>query len=70
MSEDITKGDAVEASRYQFYESLEQAIDEIPKRNITLVLGNFTAKNGRELTARPYIGQQNLHQTFKDNGRV
>ena len=51
-----------------FYEELEEVFDHFPKYHMTILLGDFNAKVGREDIFKPIIGQESLHQDSNDNG--
>jgi exonuclease III len=45
-----------------FYEELEHVCDKFPKYHMTILLGDFNAKVGREDTFKPTIGNESLHE--------
>jgi hypothetical protein len=58
-----------------FYEELECVLDKFPKYHVKIVLGDFSAKVGREDIFKPTIGNESLHEirlvnfaTFKNLG--
>jgi hypothetical protein len=51
-----------------FYEDVITTINTIPRRRIQIVLGDMSAKIGKEIAFRPVIGSHNLHDTSNDNG--
>jgi hypothetical protein len=55
-------------SKDSFYEELEQVLDHFPKYHMTILLGDFNAKLGREDTFKPTIGNESLHEDSNDNG--
>jgi exonuclease III len=55
-------------SKNSFYEELEQIYDHFPKYQMKILLGDFTAKLGREDTFKPTIGNESLHEDSSDNG--
>jgi hypothetical protein len=57
------KTDDVEDS---FYEELECVFDKFPKYHMTIRLGDFTAKLGREDIFKPKIGNGYLHKISND----
>jgi hypothetical protein len=59
------KGDE---SKDSFYEELEQVFDHFPKYYMKMLLGDFSAKVGRENIFKPTIAQESLHQDSNDNG--
>jgi hypothetical protein len=42
--------------------------DKIPKYHMTVLLGNFNAKVGREDILKPTVGNESLHEISNDNG--
>jgi hypothetical protein len=51
------------------YEELEQVFFyHFPKYHMTILLGEFNAKVGREHTFKPTIGNESLQQVSNDNG--
>lgn len=52
-----------------FYSEVQKVIDEVPKHNILMVVGDMNAKVGREINAfGPAIGNESLHETSNNNG--
>jgi hypothetical protein len=51
-----------------FYEELQQVFNHFPKYHMTLLLGDYNAKLGREDIFKPTTGNDSLHQDSKDNG--
>jgi hypothetical protein len=49
------------------YEELERVIDKFPKYYMKMLLGDFTAKVGREEIFQPAIGNESLHEISNDN---
>jgi len=45
----------------EFYNLLEQNINEIANSDIKIILGHFSAKVGTEDTHKPTIGNESLH---------
>jgi hypothetical protein len=50
-----------------FNEELECVFDKFPKYHMTILLGDFNAKIGREVTFTPTIGNESLHEISNDN---
>jgi hypothetical protein len=50
------------------YEELEQVFDKFPKYHMKMLLGDFSAKVGREDIFNPTIGNENLQEISNDNG--
>ena len=57
-----------EESRDSFYEELDRVFGHFPKYHTKILLGDFNAKVEREITFKPTIGQESLHQDSNDNG--
>jgi hypothetical protein len=51
-----------------FYEELEGVFDKFPKYHMKILLGDFSAKVGREDIFKPAIGNESLHEISNDNG--
>jgi hypothetical protein len=51
-----------------FYEELEPVFDQFPKYHMTILLGDFNAKLGREDIFKPTIGNESLRKISNDNG--
>lgn len=52
----------------EFYENLEQILNEIPRNRIRIVLGDFNAKLGKENIFRTTIGNHSMHDLTSENG--
>jgi hypothetical protein len=52
----------------RFYEELEQVFDKFPRCHMKILLGDFSAKAGREDIFKPTIGNESLHEISNDNG--
>lgn len=52
----------------EFYENLEQILNEIPRNRIRIVLGDFNAKLGKENIFRTTIGNHSMHDITSENG--
>jgi hypothetical protein len=50
-----------------FYEELEHVFDKFPEYCMTILLGDFSAKVGREDNFKPPIRNNNLHKIKNDN---
>jgi len=55
-------------SKDSFYEELEQMLDHLCKYHMKILLGDFSAKMGRENIFKPTSGNVSLHQDSNDNG--
>jgi hypothetical protein len=51
-----------------FYEELGHVFDQFPRYNMKILLGDFTAKEGREDIFKPTIGNESSHEISNDNG--
>jgi hypothetical protein len=52
----------------RFYEELECVIDHFLKYHMSILLGNFNAKGGREDIFKLTIVNESLHDIINDNG--
>jgi hypothetical protein len=50
-----------------FYEELEQLFDQFPRYNMNILLGDITAKVGKEDVFKPIICNESLHEASNDN---
>jgi exonuclease III len=50
-----------------FYEELEHVFNKFSKYRMTILLGDFNAKVGREDIFKPTIGNGSLHEISNDN---
>lgn len=60
--------DAEDHVKEKFYDTLEKIYDLAPRHDIKIVLGDFNAKIGKEVTFRPTIGKESLHEETNNNG--
>jgi hypothetical protein len=51
-----------------FYEELKRVFDKFPKYHMKILLGDFSAKVGREDIFKPTIGHESLNEISNDNG--
>jgi len=51
----------------EFYNLLEQNINQIANSNIKIILGDFNAKVGKEDIYKPTIGNESLHKETNNN---
>jgi hypothetical protein len=51
-----------------FYEELERVFDKFPKYHTKVLLGDFSAKVGKEEMFKPTIGNESLHEISNGNG--
>jgi hypothetical protein len=51
-----------------FYEELERVFDNFPKYHTKILLGDFSAKVGREDIFKLSIGNESSHEISNDNG--
>jgi hypothetical protein len=59
------KGDDVKDS---FCEELERVFDQFPRYDMKILLGDFSAKVGRENIFKPTIGKDSLHEISNGSG--
>lgn len=52
----------------QFYEQLEEVIEQMPKHDTKLIIGDFNAKIGKETYLKEVAGKYTIHETTNDNG--
>jgi hypothetical protein len=60
--------DKCDDTKDSFYEELEGVFDQFPKYHMKILLGDFSARVGREDIFKPTIGNESLHETSNDNG--
>jgi hypothetical protein len=60
--------DKIDDVKYSPYEELERVFDKFPEYHMTNLLGDFSAKVGREDIFKPIIGNESLHKIRNDNG--
>jgi hypothetical protein len=60
--------DKIDDVKDGFYNELERVFDKYPKYHMTILLGDFSAKVGREDIFKPTIGKERLHKISNDNG--
>jgi hypothetical protein len=51
-----------------FHEELESVFDKLPKYHMKILLGDFSAKVGREDIFKPTTGNESPHEISNDNG--
>jgi hypothetical protein len=51
-----------------FYGELERVFNKFLKYHMKSLLGDFSAKVGREVIFKPTIGNESLHEISNDNG--
>jgi hypothetical protein len=51
-----------------FYEGLEHVFDKFPEYHMKILLGDLSAKVGREDIFKPTIGNESLHEISNDKG--
>lgn len=54
----------------QFYESLQRTVDQTPKSDIVVILGDFNAKLGKEELYKKVTGNFTLHDQTNENGEI
>jgi hypothetical protein len=50
-----------------FYEQLDRVFYKFPNYHMTILLGDFSAKVGREDIFKPMTGNESLHEISNDN---
>ncbi|PNF15196.1 hypothetical protein B7P43_G14111 [Cryptotermes secundus] len=60
--------DKIDDIKDRFYEELEHVFDKFPKYHMKILLGDFSAKVGREDIYKPTIGNESLHEISNENG--
>ena len=55
-------------SKDSFYEELEHVYDHFPQCHMKIPLGDFNEKLEREVSFKPIIGNESLHQDSNGNG--
>jgi exonuclease III len=51
-----------------FYQELGRVVDQFPRYDMKILLGDFNAKVGREDIFKPTIRNESSHKISKDNG--
>jgi Holliday junction resolvase len=59
----------VEVVKKEFYSSLEKVCDAVPNDDIKTLLGDFSAKVGKESYLYPACGGHSIHNKTNDNGK-
>jgi hypothetical protein len=62
--------DKTDDAKDSFYEEVECVFDKFPKYRMTILLGDFNDKVGREEIFKPTIGNESLHEISNDNNGV
>jgi hypothetical protein len=62
--------DKAEPEKDNFYEELQLVIDQIPKSDTILVLGDANAKLGKEDIYKEVCGKRTLHELSNRNGEM
>ena len=57
-----------EEMKEDFYNLLEQSINQIANLDIKIILGDFNAKVGKENIYKPTTGNESLHNETNNNG--
>jgi len=58
----------MEEIKEEFYNVLEENINQITRSDIKIILGDFNAKVGKESTYKPTISRESLHDETNNNG--
>jgi exonuclease III len=54
----------------QFYEDLQKVVDNTPKSDTVIILGDLNTRLGKEDAYRGVTGQYTLHQNTSGNGEL
>jgi exonuclease III len=60
--------DKIDGVKYSFCEELEHVFNKFLKYHMKILLGDFSAKAGKENIFKPTIGNGSLHDISNDNG--
>jgi uncharacterized protein YeeX (DUF496 family) len=60
--------DKIDDIMVRLYEELEHVFDKFSKYHMKILLGDFSAKVGREGILKPTIGNESLHEINNDDG--
>ena len=61
--------DTDEETKDEFYDKLEETINEIQSQNVLLVVGDFNAQIGKEKHNEEVAGKHTIHDITNNNGR-
>jgi hypothetical protein len=61
-------GNKTDDVKDSFYEELECIFNEFPEYHMKILLGDFSAKLGKEDIFKPTVGNESLHEISIDNG--
>ena len=59
--------DKPEEVKDEFYDKLDEVVDNLSNQEIRILLGDCNAKIGKELIFKPTIGFESLHEKSNDN---
>ena len=62
--------DKTEEIKEQFYDDLQTMVDEVPKSDLTIILGDVNAKLGKEPAYQKLTGKHTLHEETNRNGEL
>jgi hypothetical protein len=54
----------------QFYEDLQKVVDNTPRSDTIIILGDLNARVGKQYAYRGVTGQYTLHQNTSGNGKL
>jgi hypothetical protein len=60
--------DKIDDVKNSFYKKPECLFDKFPTYHMTIMLGNFIAKVGKEDNFKPTVGNESLYKIGNDNG--
>jgi hypothetical protein len=62
--------EANEDEKNSFYDKLDKEYSKVPRYDMLIFAGDFTAKVDREKFVRPTAGKRSLHHETKENGKL
>jgi hypothetical protein len=60
--------DKIDDLKDSFYDELEWVFDKLLKYHMKILLGDISAKVGREDILKPTVGNESVHESSNDNG--
>jgi exonuclease III len=68
LNVNVPTEDKTDEVKDSFYEEFERVFDKLPKYHMKILLGDFSAKVGREDISKPKVQNESLHEISNDNG--
>jgi hypothetical protein len=62
--------DKTEEIKEQFFDDLQSMVDNVPKSDLTIILGDVNAKLGKEVAYQKLTGKHTLHEENNRNGEL